>query len=153
VSMLIADDDEELRISLRSAFEPMGFDIHLAGGGTVAVELARRKAIDIAILDINMPDLNGLEVLRRIRQAHRSTACIFITSEPPRSIAERAASVDSYIIVRKPIRLERLRCAVTELLGTRGGDARRRPGRTPDSGEGHVSHEQEQLSGGIGGKP
>ena len=129
VSLLIADDDEELRITLGSAFEPMGFKVLLAGGGTWAVRIARRNNIDIAILDINMPDLSGIEALRRIRAMRRSVGCVFITSEPASSVRERAASAGSFRIVRKPIMLERLRSAVMETLGRTGirggGDARR----------------------------
>ena len=52
VKILIADDNEALRQSLCSAFEPMGFIVYLAPGGTTAVTVARKWRIDIAILDI-----------------------------------------------------------------------------------------------------
>jgi len=140
LSLLIADDDEELRHSLGSAFEPMGFNVYLAPGGTRAVRLARENAIDIAILDINMPDLSGIEAMRMIRKIRRSVGCIFITSDPTALVKERAVFTGGFAIVRKPIRIERLRCAVREILGRRevtgGGDARRRPGAGPGDGLG-----------------
>jgi DNA-binding response OmpR family regulator len=131
VSVLIADDDDGLRTSLGSAFEPMGFNVYLAPGGSIAVRLARERVIDVAILDINMPDLSGIEAMRRIRRARRSVGCIFITSDTSSSVRERAALAGDYTIVRKPIALERLRRAVMDVLGIRGigilrgGDAHR----------------------------
>jgi DNA-binding response OmpR family regulator len=140
VSLLIADDDEKLRVSLGSAFEPMGFTVYLAAGGTRAVKLAQENAIDIAILDVNMPDLNGIEAMRRIRRARRSVACIFITSESSSAVRSRVRSLEAYTIVRKPIRLESLRCAVMKLLEKRGGDTHLHPGVRPH--DSHVAQKQ-----------
>jgi len=149
-SLLIADDDEELRITLGSAFEPMGFHVYLAPGGTRAVRLARENTIDIAILDINMPDLSGIEALRRIRRIRRSVECIFITSDSTASVRKRALFTGGFTIVRKPIMIEKLRCAVREILGrqgvTGGGDARRRPGTGPGNGL------DSKVNNDIGGK-
>jgi two-component system response regulator MprA len=117
--ILIADDNEALRKSLLSAFEPMGFKIYLASGGSMAVTVARERPIDLAILDINMPDLSGIEALRRIRQERSSIGCIFITSEAPGTVRKRASSAGSYTLVRKPIRIERLRHTVLNLLNSR----------------------------------
>lgn len=126
VKILIADDDDALRESLCSAFEPMGFTVYLAPGGTTAVTLARECPIDIAILDINMPDLDGIEALRQIKGTRRSVNGIFITSEVSRSVRRRVVSTGAYTIVRKPIRIEKLRYAVLDILDrretVRGGD-------------------------------
>ncbi len=126
VKMLIADDNEALRKSLYSAFESMGFTVYLAPGGTTAVTVARKRPIDIAILDVNMPDLDGIETMRRIREVRSSVSGIFITSEMSTSVRRRVVSIGAYTIVRKPIRIQRLRCAVLDILGRRetgrGGD-------------------------------
>ncbi len=119
-TILIADDDEALRRSLCSAFEPMGFTVYLAPGGTRAVTVVRERAVDIAILDVNMPDLDGIETMLEIRKARDSVNCIFITSDPSRSVRRRVASSGAWPIVRKPIRIERLRYAVLDMLGGMG---------------------------------
>lgn len=116
VSILIADDDEALRETLGAAFEPMGFTVYLAPGGTPAVTLVQEKVIDIAILDINMPDLNGFETMRRIRRIRRSVRGIFITSEVSKSVRRRAVSAGPCPIVPKPIRIGTLRYTVQSLL-------------------------------------
>lgn len=119
-TILIADDDNALRSSLRSVFEPMGFTVYLAPGGTRAVTLARERAVDLAILDIHMPDLDGIETILEIRKTRDSVNCIFITSDTSRSVRRRIASSGAWPIVRKPIRIERLRCAVLNMLGGMG---------------------------------
>ena len=116
VSILIADDDEALREALGSAFEPMGFAVYLAAGGARAVRLAQEKTIDVAILDINMPDLNGFEAMRRIREARRSVRGIFITSEVSGYVRRRAVSIGFCPILPKPIRIKTLRYTVQSLL-------------------------------------
>lgn len=125
-SILIADDNEALRKSLYSAFEPMGFTVYLAPGGTTAVTVAQKCPIDIAILDINMPDLDGIEAMRQIREVRSSVSGIFITSETSTTVRRRVVSIGEYTIVRKPIRIQKLRYAVLDILGRRqtgrGGD-------------------------------
>ena len=115
LNVLIADDDEALRESLGKVLEPMGFTVYLASGGSGAVSVAEERSIDIAILDVNMPDLSGIEAMRIIRRSRSSVGCIFITSEGRRSVERRAASAGSYTIVRKPIRIESLRYAIREM--------------------------------------
>ena len=126
VKILIADDNEALRESLYSAFEPMGFTVYLAPGGTTAVTVARKSPIDIAILDVNMPDLNGIEAMRQIKKIRSLANGIFITSEISRSVRRRVIATGACTIVRKPKRIERLKNAVLDILGgqkvVRGGN-------------------------------
>ncbi len=122
VKILIADDNEALRRSLYSVFEPMGFIVYLAPGGTTAVTVARECCIDIAILDVNMPDLDGIEAMRRIREDRNSVSGIFITSEISTTVRRKAVATGAYTIVRKPIRIQKLMCAVLDILGRERGD-------------------------------
>ena len=120
VSILIADDDDALRESLCLALRPMGFTVYLASGGAAAVSLVKHTVIDIAILDVNMPDLNGIEAMRLIRKVRRTVDGIFITSEVSSTVRRRAVSAGARTIVRKPIRIEKLRVAVKNILARRG---------------------------------
>ena len=127
VKILIADDNEALRKSLYSAFEPMGFIVYLAPGGTTAVTVARKRSVDIAILDINMPDLDGIEAMRQIKEDRSSVSGIFITSEISSTVRRKAVSIGTYTIVRKPIRIQKLRYAVLDALSrheTASGEGR-----------------------------
>lgn len=80
VRVLVADDHEIVRRGLRGLLEAEGYEVvGEAGDGQVAVELAGRLAPDIAILDITMPRLNGLEAARRIKALSPSTEMLILS--------------------------------------------------------------------------
>jgi diguanylate cyclase (GGDEF)-like protein len=68
VSILIADDDPDLRDILRSILEPSGFSVREAPDGRQALEAVKSQAPDLIILDYNMPDMTGPEVCERLKQ-------------------------------------------------------------------------------------
>jgi CheY-like chemotaxis protein len=66
--LLIVDDIAMNRDVLRRRFERQGFKITEADGGRRAIELTRQRSFDLVMLDVNMPDLDGIQVLKEIRQ-------------------------------------------------------------------------------------
>src|SRR3712207_9452754 len=68
--ILIVDDVADNRAVLARRFQRRGFDITEADGGQRALELIRQQAFDAVLLDVMMPDIDGTEVLKRIRQEH-----------------------------------------------------------------------------------
>jgi two-component system response regulator CpxR len=69
--ILIADDDVELSGLLREYFESEGFDVRLAHDGRAALEEVRRAEPDLVVLDVMMPVMNGLDVLKELRRESR----------------------------------------------------------------------------------
>jgi diguanylate cyclase (GGDEF)-like protein len=72
--LLIVDDVPDNRIILTRRFERQGFEIAEASGGVEALDLIQRKEFDVVLLDVMMPDMSGIDVLRRIRQRFSSAA-------------------------------------------------------------------------------
>ena len=70
--ILIVDDITDNRVILRRRFERQGFEITEADGGLRALELIDKNNFDIVLLDVMMPDIDGVEVLRRLRKTHSS---------------------------------------------------------------------------------
>ena len=66
-SLLITDDDLEFRQTLRTVFEGQGFQTLLAGDGEEAIHIVRTQEVHLVLLDMHMPKLTGLEVLKAIR--------------------------------------------------------------------------------------
>src|SRR5665213_2657397 len=72
--LLVVDDIPDNRELLRRRLERLGYEVAEADGGLAALELIGREAFDLILLDVMMPEMDGLEVLRRLRQVHSPDA-------------------------------------------------------------------------------
>ena len=70
-TILIADDDTELSGLLKEYFETEGFEVRLADDGRAALDEARKPGLDLVVLDVMMPEMNGMDVLKEIRKESR----------------------------------------------------------------------------------
>jgi two-component system response regulator CpxR len=70
-TLLLADDDIELCALLKEYFESEGFDVRLAHDGLEALEELRKPGLDLVVLDVMMPEVNGLDVLKELRRDSR----------------------------------------------------------------------------------
>ena len=70
-TILLADDDTELCALLKEYFESEGFDIRLAHDGVAALDQARKPGLDLVVLDVMMPEMNGMDVLKELRRDSR----------------------------------------------------------------------------------
>ena len=76
--ILIVEDDENIAKTIKAAVAVVGYEGCICGNGLEAVELIRREAWDVALLDVNLPDIDGFEVMRRI--SSRDLPVIFLTA-------------------------------------------------------------------------
>jgi response regulator NasT len=131
---LIAEDETLIRLDLRGLLEDRGFLVCAeARDGLEAVALARETEPDVAVLDMKMPRLDGIEAARRII-AERPVPIVMLTAHSDRGLVERAVSAGVFTYLVKPFReadlVPVLRAAAArhaELLGARravGGSAR-----------------------------
>ena len=99
--VLIAEDDDSLRALLRLSIDIGGVVIDEAADGTDALELARRNAPDIALLDWTMPGLSGLEVCRALRSDPRTEEALIVIvtarTQPADRVEALAAGADHYV--------------------------------------------------------
>jgi diguanylate cyclase (GGDEF)-like protein len=103
--LLIVDDIAMNRDVLRRRFERQGFQITEADGGRRAVELTRERPFDLVMLDVNMPDLDGIQVLKEIRQ-HSATASlpvIMVTGKSESASVAEAFTAGANDYVTKPV--------------------------------------------------
>ncbi len=105
-TILIIDDEKDMGRMLREYFELMGYGVTLAENGLAGMEKAGRQP-DLILLDINMPDIDGLEVCRRIRE-HVTCPILFLTSrvENQDKLEGFAVGGDDYIV--KPFDIDEL---------------------------------------------
>jgi CheY-like chemotaxis protein len=102
-SILITDDDVECRESLREIVELQGFHALLAGSGEEAIDLVRSAAVHLALFDMNLPTMTGLEVLQVVRQFNAQLPVILVTGDASETVVRQAYSQQVYSVIPKPI--------------------------------------------------
>ena len=102
--VLIADDEAIIRLGLRTMLEEMGhLVVGMATDGPSAVKLAAKEKPDLAILDIKMPDMDGLEAAEAIT-AKRRIPILMLTAYSDRELVERAAKLAVLAYLVKPVK-------------------------------------------------
>ena len=115
LKILIVDDDADLRQSIRCALESV-CEVLEASNGADGLELIRSQKPRALLLDISMPEMSGLAVLRAARKIHPSLAVIMLTGELDLEIAREALELGARSYVTKPFEVETLRAEVKRLL-------------------------------------
>src|SRR5579863_6441039 len=125
-TVLIVDDEQSIRVSLRTILSNIGFEIVEAARGEEALSLVRTTQFDVVLLDINMPGIGGVEVCRMMRKKSARLPIIMLTVQgsEDRKVEALDAGADDYIT--KPFQLReliaRLRAAVRRNEIAEGGD-------------------------------
>ena len=115
-SILISDDDLNFRETLESVFAPRGFRILLAGDGEEALQIVRTKEVHLALLDMHMPKLTGLETLRQVKQIKAMLPCILMSAHWDEILIEQARSAHAFLVLPKTIALRQIIGAVWQAL-------------------------------------
>jgi PAS domain S-box-containing protein len=106
--VLIVDDDAALRTTLGDILRIKGFAPLPVGTGRQALEEAGRQEISVAVIDLRLGDMSGLEVLRRLRQMSPEMECILLTGHASQDSAIEAVNLGAYSYLRKPYDAEQL---------------------------------------------
>ena len=106
--MLVVDDDLPVRDVLSEYFVARGYTVVTAGDGREALDAFARERPDVVLLDIRMPGMDGLEVLKRLREADPNVAVIMVTANDDLTLAREALSVGAFDYVAKPFDFEHL---------------------------------------------
>jgi diguanylate cyclase (GGDEF)-like protein len=103
--LLIVDDIADNRAVLARRFERRGFEIAEADGGLRALELIAQQAFDLILLDVMMPDIDGMEVLKRLREQHSpvSLPIIMVTAKSQSEDVVKALELGANDYVTKPV--------------------------------------------------
>ncbi len=126
MKILVVDDEEAVRESLRRALQLEGYDVELASDGAEALDLlaAEPAQPDAIVLDVLMPRLDGLEVARELRREGNSVPILMLTARA--AVDDRVAGLDAgaddYLV--KPFALEELRARLRALLRRSGEGGR-----------------------------
>jgi two-component system, OmpR family, response regulator len=107
-TLLLVDDEENLRSMLDAALRHMGFDVHPVASGREALEAVPLVRPDLIVLDVMLPDLDGFEVCRRLRNDGSRVPVLFLTARDATEDKVRGLTLggDDYLV--KPFSLEEL---------------------------------------------
>ncbi|HEV7133432.1 MAG TPA: response regulator [Gaiellaceae bacterium] len=116
--VLVADDDDDILLLVTTRLRRDGYDVVSARNGEEALALAKERHPALAVLDIGMPVLDGLEVLERIRadESLASTRVLLLTAKAQESDVRRGYDAGADAYVRKPFSPAELSTRVRELL-------------------------------------
>jgi DNA-binding response OmpR family regulator len=115
--ILISDDDEGCRETVREALAGRGYDTRLASCGREAIEVARRQLVHVLIVDMNMPDMNGLDTVLTIRrEISVRVPSILMSADAPRPLLGEALSAEFDSFIEKPFEMGALRHVVQEVI-------------------------------------
>jgi CheY-like chemotaxis protein len=115
-SVLIADDDDRCREALREIISPEGFRTVEASSGEEAIDLVRVEAVHLALLDMHMPRLTGLETLGIVRQFNAQLPAILVTADLNDALVRQAIAAQFFSVVPKPVSKSILLYTVTRAL-------------------------------------
>jgi two-component system chemotaxis response regulator CheY len=101
-AILITDDDRDCREALRDIMEPQGYRTLLASCGEEALDIAHDEEVHLALLDMHLPRLTGLEVLTLLRQT-RELPVILVTADATADLIRRAQQAHAYSVIPKPV--------------------------------------------------
>jgi DNA-binding response OmpR family regulator len=117
--VLVADDDEDILLLVTTRLKRDGFEIVQASNGDEALAVARERRPALAVLDIGMPGLDGVEVLEQIRADDdlRAMKVLLLTAKAQESDVRRGFDAGADAYVKKPFSPADLSARVRELLG------------------------------------
>jgi DNA-binding response OmpR family regulator len=115
-SILLLEDDLQLSDTVKQFLEIKGYDVYCAYDGLQAQDIAYEKRIDLMLLDVKVPFLNGFEFLKSLRAEGKDIPAIFITSLNSVEDVEKGFDVGCDDYIRKPFALKELLVRVESLL-------------------------------------
>jgi PAS domain S-box-containing protein len=114
--ILIVDDESEIHFALSQVLSRHGYDCLFALSGTEALRAIRREAVDLVLLDLVMPELDGMETLSALKRVEPEIPVIMVTGRGDVAAAVRAVKLGAYDFIEKPPRVERLTQAIQRAL-------------------------------------
>ena len=128
VSLLIVEDEERLRLSLQDYFEREGFQVSAAAEGDKALQKLEEESFDLVILDVQLPQVDGLEICRQIRQRRGEDVGVIMVSGIKKELVDRVVGLElgADVYLTKPFETRELLAQARALLrrvkSRHGGD-------------------------------
>jgi DNA-binding NtrC family response regulator len=114
--ILVVDDEKNIRLTLAQALEPLGLPVQTAGDGNEALEKLQESNFCLILLDLKLPGLDGIEVLRRIKESWPQVPVVMMTAHGTIEYAVEAMKLGAVDFLRKPFSPAEIREIVQKVL-------------------------------------
>ena len=115
-TILIADDEPNIRRVFEAMFTKQGFAVLTAENGKKALDLASVQPIDVLVSDLIMPDMNGVELLQKVKQLHPQCSAIIVTAYGSIKSAVEAMRLGAFSYLQKPFDMDEVRLVIKKAL-------------------------------------
>ncbi len=107
-NILIVDDEPEIRKFLRRIITKMGHEVFEAGNGKEAIEIYNNNEIALSLVDINMPEMDGIEYLETVKKIKSEAIVIIMTGFPSADTILKTIEDDGYTYITKPFQVDQI---------------------------------------------
>ena len=101
-SVLFVDDEDDILLILEAEFKKYFEHIYLANNGNLALEIVKNHEIDLAVLDLKMPQMDGISLCRKLKEIDHDLRYVFLTAHADRPSLQAAMELGAYEVVDKP---------------------------------------------------
>ena len=115
-NLLVVDDEPGMREFLEIMLRKEEYNVKVASNGEEAIDMLQKETFDLAIVDIQMPGINGIEVLKNTREHHPNTTVIMITAFASHESAIEAMKLGAYDYITKPFKIDEIKLVISKAL-------------------------------------
>ncbi len=115
-SILIVDDDHGMLDTLSDILEEKGFRVSRASDGYMAIEMVKKNGVDMVLMDIKMPGINGVETFKELKQIKSDIKVIMMTAYAVEDLLEEARRLNAYVCINKPLDVDNLLTLINEIV-------------------------------------
>ena len=115
--LLIVDDEKDITSFAKSFFSKRGIDVYTASGGMQALLIIEKEKPDLVLLDVQMEEISGVEVLRRLRENGSNVKVIMVTGLEDDAVIKETRRLGVRNFIHKPLILEELEAVVMKEIG------------------------------------
>lgn len=115
-NLLVTDDDKAFRKVVCEGLQRRGFHVIEACDGREALDVIEHAPVHVAVVDVHMPRVTGLDVIRHLHESPSSLPCVLMSAELNDEILQEAERMCAYDVLSKPLRLTQLTSVVSHAL-------------------------------------
>jgi excisionase family DNA binding protein len=117
-TILVVDDEEAIRDLMVSALATKTRDVLTAGSGEEALEIVKRADVDLVLLDLAMPGMNGVDTFREIHALRPVLPVMIVTAYPDSDLMVKALEIGPFSMISKPVDLVQVQKTVDRIVGS-----------------------------------